>query len=171
MAITLALTQNTGQLSRCYGKWYPRVKYGKLIDLDGLAKHIHQHYSIYPEELVRGVLQNATRCTRELMLEGYPVKFDGLGIFEASVENVNGFDSPADATLTIGGKDSNGKPLGIQSIKMVCQATAEFTKKELSGSSILQWSDLAQKTIADDKAALASQQAGDEGDDNGDNNG
>lgn len=173
MAITLTLKQNTGELSRCYGKWYPRAKYGKLIDLDGLAEHIHQHYSIYPEELVRGVLRNASRCTRELMLEGYPVKFDGLGIFKASVENVNGFDRPADATLTIGGKDGNGKPIGIQAIKMVCQATAEFTRKELSDSSVLQWSDLAEKTIADDKAALAGQQTGNDSGDNGngENNG
>ena len=154
MAITVGLKQNQNSYSTGYKKWYPRAKYGKIIDISGLARHIHDHHAIYPEDLVRGVLQCATRCTRELMLEGYPVKFDGLGIFKASVENVHGFDRPANATLAIGAKDDNGKAIGIQAIKMICQASGEFTRKELSESSILQWSDLAESIIAEDKQRL-----------------
>ena len=154
MAVTVSLKQNQNSYSTGYKKWYPRAKYGKIIDITGLARHIHDHHSIYPEDLVRGVLQCATRCTRELMLEGYPVKFDGLGIFKASVENIHGFDRPAYATLALGAKDDNGKPIGIQAIKMICQASGEFTRKELSESSILQWSDLAESIIADDKLKL-----------------
>lgn len=154
MAVTVSLKQNQNSYSTGYKKWYPRAKYGKIIDISGLAKHIHDHHAIYPEDLVRGVLQCATRCTRELMLEGYPVKYDGLGIFKASVENVHGFDRPAHATLQIGAKDNNDKPIGIQAIKMICQASGEFTRKELSESSILQWSDLAESIIAEDKKSL-----------------
>ena len=170
MAVTVSLKQNQNSHSTGYKKWYPRAKYGKIIDLSGLAKHIHDHHAIYPEDLVRGVLQCATRCTRELMLEGYPVKFDGLGIFKASVENVHGFNRPAHATLSIGGKDDQGKPVGIQAIKMICQATGEFTRKELSESSILQWSDLAESIIAEDKKKLeggnSEENIGENGDEN-----
>ena len=148
MAVTVSLKQNQNSHSTGYKKWYPRAKYGKIINIAGLAQHIHDHHAIYPEDLVRGVLQCATRCTRELMLEGYPVKFDGLGIFKASVENDHGFIRPADATLSIGGKDDQGRPVGIQAIKMVCRASGEFTRKELSESSVLQWSDLAESIIA-----------------------
>ena len=151
MAVTVSLKQNQNAHSTGYKKWYPRAKYGRIINIEGLAQHIHDHHAIYPEDLVRGVLQCATRCTRELMLEGYPVKFDGLGIFKASVENEHGFNRPANATLSIGGTDSQGRPIGIQAIKMICQATGEFTRKELSESSILQWSDLAESIIAEDK--------------------
>jgi hypothetical protein len=154
MAVTVSIKQNQNSQSSGYKKWYPRAKYGRIIDIAGLAQHIHDHHAIYPEDLVRGVLQCATRCTRELMLEGYPVKFDGLGIFKASVENEHGFDRPAHATLLIGGTDEQGKPIGIQAIKMVCQATGEFTRKELSESSVLQWSDLAESIIAEDKKKL-----------------
>ena len=154
MAVTVSLKQNQNSHSTGYKKWYPRAKYGRIIDISGLARHIHDHHAIYPEDLVRGVLQCATRCTRELMLEGYPVKFDGLGIFKASVENDHGFIRPADATLSIGGKDDQDRPVGIQAIKMVCQASGEFTRKELSESSVLQWSDLAESIIAEDRKKL-----------------
>ena len=175
MAVTVSLKQNQNSHSTGYKKWYPRAKYGKMINIAGLAQHIHDHHAIYPEDLVRGVLQCATRCTRELMLEGYPVKFDGLGIFKASVENEHGFIRPADATLLIGGKDDQDRPVGIQAIKMVCQATGEFTRKELSESSILQWSDLAESIIAEDKKKLegvnSEENTGENGDENqGDSN-
>ena len=70
------------------------------------------------------------------------------------MENEHGFIRPADATLLIGGKDDQGRPVGIQAIKMVCQATGEFTRKELSENSVLQWSDLAESIIAEDKKRL-----------------
>ena len=104
------------------------------------------------------------------MLEGYPVKFDGLGIFKASVENEHGFIRPADATLSIGGKDDQNRPVGIQAIKMVCQATGEFTRKELSESSVLQWSDLAESIIAEDKKRLEEGGTGTVNTDGGDDN-
>ena len=168
MAVTVSLKQNQNSHSSGYKKWYPRARYGKIIDIAGLARHIHDHHAIYPEDVVRGVLQCATRCTRELMLEGYPVKFDGLGIFKASVENVHGFDRPANATLLIGGSNGQGRPIGIQAIKMLCQASGEFTRKELSESSILQWSDLAESIIAEDKKKL--EESGTD-DSSGENNG
>jgi len=159
MAVTVSLKQNQNSFSTGFRKWYPRTKYNKIIDLSGLAAHIHDHHAIYPEDLVRGVLQCATRCTRELMLEGYPVKYDGLGIFKASVENEHGFERPAVATLAIGGTDGQGKPVGIQAVKMVCQATGEFTRRELSESSVLQWSDLAESIIAEDKKRMEAEAA------------
>ncbi|MBR7031313.1 MAG: hypothetical protein IKI06_08780 [Prevotella sp.] len=172
MAVTVSLKQNQNAHSTGYKKWYPRAKYGRIINIAGLAQHIHDHHAIYPEDLVRGVLQCATRCTRELMLEGYPVKFDGLGIFKASVENEHGFNRPANATLSIGGTDGQGRPVGIQAIKMICQATGEFTRKELSESSILQWSDLAESIIAEDKKALEGFAAGgNSGENTGENSG
>ena len=67
---------------------------------------------------------------------------------------IPGFIRPADATLSIGGKDDQGRPVGIQAIKMVCRASGEFTRKELSESSVLQWSDLAESIIAEDKKKL-----------------
>ena len=170
MAVTVSLKQNQNSHSTGYKKWYPRAKYGRIINIAGLAQHIHDHHAIYPEDLVRGVLQCATRCTRELMLEGYPVKFDGLGIFKAGVENEHGFIRPADATLSIGGKDDQNRPVGIQAIKMVCQATGEFTRKELSESSVLQWSDLAESIIAEDKKRLEEGGTGTVNTDGGDDN-
>ena len=154
MAVTVSLKQNKNSYSPGYKKWYPRAKYGRIIDIAGLAQHIHDHHAIYPEDLVRGVLQCATRCTRELMLEGYPVKFDGLGIFKASVENSGGWESLDKVDLSIGGKNDN-----IQAIKLHATATGEFSRKELTGDAELtltrDWREKVQKAKEEAKNAAS----------------
>lgn len=99
MSLKLKLVQNNNDQTAAFGKYFPRVDYGKIIDIEGLAAHIHAHHAIYPEDLVEGVLKCASRCTRELMLEGYPVKWDGVAIFKAGLDNKGGFTNIKDAVL------------------------------------------------------------------------
>lgn len=146
MSLKLKLVQNNNEQSPTYGKYYPRVDYGKIIDIEGLASHIHAHHAIYPEDLVEGVLKCASRCTRELMLEGYPVKWDGVAIFKAGLDNKGGFASIKDAVLTIGEKGST-----IQAIKLTAQATGSFTKSELTGIGELEWNSEWRRKIAEEK--------------------
>lgn len=149
MSLKLKLVQNNNEQSPTYGKYYPRVDYGKIIDIEGLASHIHAHHAIYPEDLVEGVLKCASRCTRELMLEGYPVKWDGVAIFKAGLDNKGGFASIKDAVLTIGEKGST-----IQAIKLTAQATGNFTKSELTGIGELEWNSEWRRKIAEAKKAV-----------------
>ena len=146
MSLKLKLVQNNNEQSATYGKYYPRVDYGKIIDIEGLANHIHAHHAIYPEDLVEGVLKCASRCTRELMLEGYPVKWDGVAIFKAGLDNKGGFTSIKDAVLSIGEKGST-----IQAIKLTAQATGNFTKSELTSIGELEWNSEWRRKIAEEK--------------------
>lgn len=146
MSLKLKLVQNNNDQTAAFGKYFPRVDYGKIIDIEGLAAHIHAHHAIYPEDLVEGVLKCAARCTRELMLEGYPVKWDGVAIFKAGLDNKGGFTTIKDAVLTIGEKGST-----IQAIKLTAQATGTFTKSELTENGELEWNSEWRRKIAEDK--------------------
>lgn len=146
MSLKLKLVQNKNDQTAAFGKYFPRVDYGKIIDIEGLASHIHAHHAIYPEDLVEGVLKCAARCTRELMLEGYPVKWDGVAIFKAGLDNKGGFTTIKDAVLTIGEKGST-----IQAIKLTAQATGTFTKSELTENGELEWNSEWRRKIAEDK--------------------
>ena len=105
MSLKLKAYKSNNISSKSYGKYYPRVDYNKIMDLSGLAAHMHQHHSIYPEEDIKAVLEKACKCARELMLEGTPVKFDGLAIFKATVEG-NGVNSVAEMSLLPGDRKS-----------------------------------------------------------------
>lgn len=146
MSLKLKLVQNNNDQTAAYGKYFPRVDYGKIIDIEGLAAHIHAHHAIYPEDLVEGVLKCAARCTKELMLEGYPVKWDGVAIFKAGLDNKGGFSNIKDAVLTIGEKGST-----IQAIKLTAQATGTFTKSELTDNGELEWNSEWRRKIAEEK--------------------
>ena len=80
------------------------------------------------------------------MLEGYPVKWDGVAIFKAGLDNKGGFASIKDAVLTIGEKGST-----IQAIKLTAQATGSFTKSELTGIGELEWNSEWRRKIAEEK--------------------
>lgn len=146
MSLKLKLVQNNNDQTAAFGKYFPRVDYGKIIDIEGLAAHIHAHHAIYPEDLVEGVLKCAARCTRELMLEGYPVKWDGVAIFKAGLDNKGGFTTIKDAVLTIGEKGST-----IKAIKLTAQATGTFTKSELTENGELEWNSEWRRKIAEEK--------------------
>ena len=64
---------------------------------------------------------------RQQLLMGQPVKLENLAIFKASVENKGGWTDLKDVSLRIGGDRDN-----IQAIRLVAQATGDFTKAELS---------------------------------------
>ena len=68
-----------------YGKYYVRAKNNEPIGIPGLAKHIHQHGSLYTEDVILGVLNKIATCIRELVLDGTPVKIDDILIFTPSV--------------------------------------------------------------------------------------
>jgi predicted histone-like DNA-binding protein len=103
MALELNLTKNTNeQLEGTLGKYYARVEYKGTIGIKELAAHMHQHNTAFSKGIVMGVLGDMVDCIKHLVLDGYTVKIDDLGIFKASVE-ANGL------TLEKGAKISAGR--------------------------------------------------------------
>lgn len=97
------------------------------IGIDELADLIKEHNIGQSKGTIVGILTDMVTIIRHQVLNGQPVKIPGLAIFKPGVENSGGWASPADVSLRIGGEDDN-----IKALKLVAQATGDFTRAELS---------------------------------------
>lgn len=132
MAVKVYLSQNNNSYSSVYGRFFAFADNETPIDLVGLAKHMSEHNTPFSEGTIVGILRDMVKCIRELNLNGQPVKIDGLAIFSTHIENRSGWQKLEDVNLTIGATDEQGKPAGIQALRLCAQATGEFTKAELT---------------------------------------
>ena len=157
--IELYLSQNNNDSSKAYGKYYPRVSYKQTMNIHDMAKHMAEHNTPFSEGTIEGILRDFVKCTREQTLLGNTVKVDDLAIFKVSVIG-NGcavlYDKENDKTITasIGeiGKDDRTGP-SVQSLKLLAQATGEYTRDELNKVAKLGWTDKTVEQIAAAKKA------------------
>ena len=129
-----------------YGKYYVRAKNNEPIGIPGLAKHIHQHGSLYTEDVILGVLNKIATCIRELVLDGTPVKIDDLCIFTPAVTATPG-DTPADYSLAKLSSDSDTTG-NIKAVRMHCRTTGNAVPKEMTKDADLGYTTLAAKVKA-----------------------
>ena len=164
--IELNLYQNNNQTSEYYKKWYARANYKQEINIPKLAKLLKVHNTNWSEGAIAGVLTDMVKEIREQTLMGNTVKIDNLAIFKASIEGqpVNTlYDKTNDIVIkaVIGPKTARDpktgqvKPTGnaVKNVKLLAQATGDYTRAELNKDAVLGWSTLAQKMINDAKAA------------------
>ena len=157
--IELYLSKNNLEGSAAYGKYYPRVSYKQTLNIHDMAKHMAEHNTPFSEGTIEGILRDFVKCTREQTLMGNTVKVDDLAIFKVSVIG-NGctllYDPDTDKTIsasigTISKTDKTGA--AVQSLKLLAQATGEYTREELNKVAKLAWTDKAAAEIAAAKAA------------------
>ena len=157
--IELYLSQNNNDQSQAYGKYYPRVSYKQTLNIHDMAKHMAEHNTPFSEGTIEGILRDFVKCTREQTLMGNTVKVDDLAIFKVSVIGngcVKLYDEDTDKTIsaslgTLKSTDKTGP--AVQSLKLLAQATGEYTREELNKDGKLGWTDKAAKDIAAAKAA------------------
>ena len=161
--IELYLSKNNHS-SEAYGKYYPRVSYKETLDIHLMAKHMSEHNTPFSEGTIEGILRDFVKCTREQTLMGNTVKVDDLAIFKVSVIG-NGcaklYDKDSDKTISASlGSLYNPKTHqndltgpAVASLKLLAQATGEYTRDELNKVAKLGWTDAAAKQIAAAKAA------------------
>ena len=168
--IELYLTRNNNETSEAYGKYYPRVSYKQTLNIHDMAKHMAEHNTPFSEGTIEGILRDFVKCTREQTLMGNTVKVDDLAIFKVSASG-NGcaklYDPDTDKTIsasigTIKKTDKTGA--SVASLKLLAQATGEYTREELNKVAKLSWSDKAAAEIA---AAKEAALGGGGGSDNG----
>ena len=161
--IELYLTQNNNSKNDAYGKYYPRVSYKQTLGIHEMAVHMAEHNTPFSEGTIEGILRDFVKCVREQTLNGNTVKVDNLAIFKVSVIG-NGckelYDADLDKSITaaigtIGKNDKTGP--AVQSLKLLAQATGEYTREELNKDGKLGWTD---KTTAEIAAAKAAAQSG-----------
>ena len=162
--IELYLSKNNNHSSEAYGKYYPRVSYKETLDIHLMAKHMAEHNTPFSEGTIEGILRDFVKCTREQTLMGNTVKVDDLAIFKVSVIG-NGcaklYDKDSDKTISasLGSlynpKTHQNEMTGpaVASLKLLAQATGEYTREELNKVAKLGWTDAAAQQIAEAKAA------------------
>ena len=151
--IELYISQNNNSQSEAYGKYYPRVSYKQTMNIHDMAVHMAEHNTPFSEGTIEGILRDFVKCVREQTLNGNTVKVDNLAIFKVSVIG-NGckelYDADLDKTITasigtIGKNDKTGP--AVQSLKLLAQATGEYTREELNKDGKLSWTDKAAAEI------------------------
>ena len=164
--IELYISQNKIVGSAAYGKYYPRVSYKQTMNIHDMAVHMAEHNTPFSEGTIEGILRDFVKCVREQTLNGNTVKVDNLAIFKVSVIG-NGCKELYDATLdktitasigTVGKNDKTGP--AVNSLKLLAQATGEYTREELNKDGKLGWTD---KAAAEILAAKTAAQGGNSG--------
>ena len=157
--VELYLSQNKNSHSDAYGKWYPRVSYKQTMNIHDMALHMAEHNTPFSEGTIEGILRDFVKCVREQTLNGNTVKVDDLAIFKVSVIG-NGckelYDADTDKTITaslgtVGRNDKTGP--AVHSLKLLAQATGEYTREELNKDGKLGWTDKAAAEISAAKNA------------------
>ena len=97
----VVLRQNDNSYSQDYGRYYPEAVPGETLSLSGLLAMVAFDQSVYTEDIVKGVVQAVTRSMVELLKEGQPVKWDGLGTFTPRVEEASATASATKDRLVI----------------------------------------------------------------------
>ena len=172
--IELYLTRNNNETSEAYGKYYPRVSYKQTMNIHDMAKHMAEHNTPFSEGTIEGILRDFVKCTREQTLMGNTVKVDDLAIFKVSAIG-NGcaklYDPETDKTISasIGSiKKTDKTGASVASLKLLAQATGEYTRDELNKVAKLSWTDKASAEIAAAKeAALGGNGSQNSGSQNG----
>ena len=151
--IELYISQNKNTQSEAYGKYYPRVSYKQTMNIHDMAVHMAEHNTPFSEGTIEGILRDFVKCVREQTLNGNTVKVDNLAIFKVSVIG-NGckelYDADLDKTITasigtVGKNDKTGP--AVHSLKLLAQATGEYTREELNKDGKLGWTDKAAAEI------------------------
>ena len=175
--IELYISQNKIVGSAAYGKYYPRVSYKQTMGIHEMAVHMAEHNTPFSEGTIEGILRDFVKCVREQTLNGNTVKVDNLAIFKVSVIG-NGckelYDADLDKTITasigtIGRNDKTGP--AVHSLKLLAQATGEYTREELNKDGKLGWTDKAAAEIAAVKAAANGNSGGSPSGGSGESNG
>ena len=152
--IELYLSQNNNNKNDAYGKHYPRVSYKQTMNIHDMAVHMSEHNTPFSGGTIEGILRDFVKCVREQTLNGNTVKVDNLAIFKVSVIG-NGctelYDADADKTIsaslgTLAKTDKTGP--AVKSLKLLAQATGEYTRDELNKDGKLGWTDKAAAEIA-----------------------
>ena len=135
-SMLIDLYKNNNTASKTYGQYFGHIFKRNGLNLKGFAKHISEHGSLVKYDLAVLVLQNIVSCLREMMVQGIPVKLDGLGTFSPGITG-SGADSIAeyDPQVNIKGVKINFAPeaSGYDEDKLI--------KKQLKSETVFEMND------------------------------
>ena len=160
--LELNIYQNQNESAETFGKWYARVEGKEQMSVYDMAVHMAKHNTPFSAGTIEGILRDFVDCVREQCLQGNTVKIDNLAIFKASV-SANGLvlgegykvnaglgtvpaTKNADGTSRTPDYTKEGQS-AISTVRLVAQATGEFTKKQLNDDAKFRWTKAAREKI------------------------
>ena len=185
MALELNLTKNTNDaIQGVLGKYYARVEYKGTIGIKELAAHMHQHNTAFSKGIVMGVLGDMVDCIKHLVLDGYTVKIDDLGIFKASVD-ANGLTLEKGAKISAGRgvqrtdeelqANIGAQQFAVGDVKIIMQATGNTVIEKMNSDAKLSFTSKTKAMVKSLTGSDATEDSngggGGSSNDNGDNNG
>lgn len=102
------------------GLWFARVASDEILDLEALAEHMHSHNCPYSQGTIQGVLRDAVKCTKELLLEGKKVKFDNLALFSVGIKGT-GVENQKDYSVQ----------KNVDGLRLLARATGDLSTTRL----------------------------------------
>ncbi|MBQ6377655.1 MAG: hypothetical protein IJJ56_02520 [Prevotella sp.] len=148
------------QNSQTLGKYYARVESKQTLSIQDMAKHMAEHNTPFSKGTIEGILRDFVACVREQCLNGNTVKIDDLAIFKCAI-SANGLQLRENFKVNCGlgtlpktGPDGTGLPdftlqtqPAVSTVRLLAQATGEFTMKELNDDSTFRWTKAAAEKI------------------------
>jgi nucleoid DNA-binding protein len=131
IAMVVNLRQNKNESATNFGKWYPEVDTKQPLDLKGFCRHMTEHGKLADYQMVVLVVQQVVECMKELVLQGQPVKLEGLGTFGPSIESVKNGAASVQAAMEMGldnlidGVHMNFTPENTKGEKLTSRALKE----------------------------------------------
>ena len=125
------LRQNMNDDSTAFGKWFAEAERKEPINLKGFCKHMTEHGKLASWQMCELVVKQMVECMRELVLQGQPVKIDGLGTFYPSVDAQKLGKNDIDAAIAAGpaaminGINLNFQPENTKGEKLTSKALKE----------------------------------------------
>ncbi len=160
--LELNINQNNNQNAETFGKWYARVEGKEQMSVYDMAVHMAKHNTPFSAGTIEGILRDFVDCVREQCLQGNTVKIENLAIFKASV-TANGLVLGEGYKITAGlgtvpaTKNPDGtsrtpdytkeSQSAVSTVRLVAQATGEFTKKQLNDDAKFRWTKAAREKI------------------------
>ncbi len=137
------LIKNTNTESKGYGCYYGRIFKRKGLNLKGFARHITEHGGLVDYKMAVLVLQNIVECLKEMMLQGVPVKLDGLGTFSPGITGTPATSVEAYSVDNIVGVNMNFRPEGAGF------EDEKLDKKTLKDSAVFELNDYVEVKYTD----------------------
>ena len=150
IAFLVNLRKNTAEGTDRYDRYYPEAETKTALSTKGFAKHLSEHGGIVTYEFMQLVLGTMVKCLKEMMSQGQPVKFDGLGTFRPTVTSVKGGAASIEEALRMG---VNNMVEGVNFVFIPENAQGEeITSKKFKEQCSLQFAYLVEtfkKTVGD----------------------
>lgn len=150
------LTKNNNKKNeKAYGKYYAKPKPGETKGIDYLAEFLHNSNTPFSAGAIKGILTDAVKSIKQILLLGYNVKLDNLAIFSIGIKNKEGAATEEEFSTS----------KNIAGVRLRSRATGELNYANLNlDATLTKATTVAAKKKKSDSSSTGSGSSGASGD-------